>query len=500
VKVLAIPPRVSEILTLTQKAEARTMLHKRVSDEYAKWSAFLTMRESSIDRFDVTDYRPQEEQDQEAALAVKLEAMYKALKKKAKQDRVRAANASAAMDAGPASPSKSEPVPGPAESQELMDLSINSDDGSDTIARKNEKKNVVPVLELELNAAFLDFGNEEAAVLEVKDLRDALVQVLNTYVSGDIIEAAVWEITPHLLQEGAAGSGIVQGARLVVAAPEAEVTFALAEPPAAAAAAASSGSAVIAEPVSLQPSMQAGVQPSGSLFASQVGGGFAQLPPIIGAAQGMTRTEFGAIYDTVCRLMHEEERSQEEAVATPAAMDGEGGEGYIEPECVVGMPRSQSEPAGVAMNNNNSRNNNGGGGGEGSGDGNAMRASNDGFPGGGLQEPSQVSAWGAMEQQSSIAEQSVTGQVSAGSRAGGGGGGGGGGGSGGGGVGSGSVEASQASLERLSKTAPGKPQNQNQHWFPETEDILSTSPSKAMGGTQVVPQGSARAVAMANRR
>ena len=57
---------------------------------------------------------------------------------------------------------------------------------------------------------------------------------------------------------------------------------------------------------------------------------------------------------------------------------------------------------------------------------------------------------------------------------------------------------SQQSLDRLSKTAPGKAQNENQHWFPETEDILGDSPTKIKGGT--LPQGSALEAARRKNR
>ena len=121
------------------------------------------------------------------------------------------------------------------------------------------------------------------------------------------------------------------------------------------------------------------------------------------------------------------------------------------------MPRSQSEPAHLHV------------------PGGTVPTEGDGF----LGETSQVSAWAAMEQRSVVEDQAATVANGSGSQH--------------------PVDSqsgsnpagvgSQQSLERLSKTAPGKAQNQNQHWFPETENILGDTPTKIKGGT--LPQGSA---------
>ena len=219
-------PKLFQTLTLTQKTQAMARLHQQVSQEYDNWSSFLASREGSMDRFDVTDYRPQDEQDEEAALAEKLEAIYKALKKKKKKQSVNAANMqyNDGIDETGEEEGQNAAIVAPLgtnDSQELLDLSINSDDGSDTVRMKMEKKNTVPPLEVELNCAFADFANPDGAVLELKELRSALIQIFNIHVPGPVIEQAVSHVAPHLMQEGATGSGLVEGARLVVGAHEA---------------------------------------------------------------------------------------------------------------------------------------------------------------------------------------------------------------------------------------------------------------------------------------
>ena len=177
------------------------------------------------------------------------------------------------------------------------------------------------------------------------------------------------------------------------------------------------------------------------------------------AVQGLTKTEFVSVYHDVCRMIHEEEAAATRATLTSAYTPGQ--EAYDVDDGIVngegGMPRSQSEPAHLHMPGANAT------------------TDADGF----LGEPSQVSAWAAMEQGSVVEGQAATVANGSGSQQ--------------------PVDSqsgsnpaqggSQQSLERLSKTAPGKAQNPNQHWFPETEDILGDTPTKIKGGT--LPQGSA---------
>ena len=67
-------PVVYESLHFVQKSGAGSQAYSRVKEEYTKWRNFLSQREGSIDRFDVTDYRSQEEQDQESAISGRLKA------------------------------------------------------------------------------------------------------------------------------------------------------------------------------------------------------------------------------------------------------------------------------------------------------------------------------------------------------------------------------------------------------------------------------------------
>jgi hypothetical protein len=60
--------------------------------------------------------------------------------------------------------------------------------------------------------------------------------------------------------------------------------------------------------------------------------------------------------------------------------------------------------------------------------------------------------------------------------------------------------SSGSSLDRLSKTAPGKAQNENQHWFPESESIMNSSTMEYQGGHErdnELPVGAAHRVAKA---
>ena len=154
---------------------------------------FLSEREGSIDRFDVTDYRSQEEQDQESAISGRLKGLYKTIKKKAKESKLKAASEPDIVhEAG----GEEEPIE-PVNSQESLNLSILSEDGSDTVARKMEARNAIPPLDIELNEAFSHYFTESAGVLKIQDLSGALVQVLNVFVPPHIVEAALLKIAPH---------------------------------------------------------------------------------------------------------------------------------------------------------------------------------------------------------------------------------------------------------------------------------------------------------------
>ena len=354
----------------------------------------------------------------------------------------------------------------PVDSQESLDLTIGSDDGSSTVRRKTNAKNAIPPLERELNDSFSDFYTESAGVLEIKELPSALIQVLNVMAPPHLVEAALLSVAPQLLQEP---GSVVEG-DVVMAIPEAQAhaTGTAIGADGAGTSLSQASVQLVSAPVShVSRQSQMGSQQSQADQAAAAAP--TSIVSAVAAVQGLTKTEFVTIYHEVVRLMQQEEEAAARAMQmrTPG-MYTPGDEGYAteagaaaafgeeDNGMINGMPRSQSEPAHLAV---------------------SQTEAGDGF----LGEPSQVSAWAAMEQGSLLEAQAATvanngsGSHANGQES---------------GSGSNAVGGSQNSLERLSKTAPGKAQNPNQHWFPETEDILKDSPTKInKGGT--LPQGSA---------
>ena len=218
----------------------------------------------------------------------------------------------------------------PVNSQESLNLSILSEDGSDTVARKMEARNAIPPLDIELNEAFSHYFTESAGVLKIQDLSGALVQVLNVFVPPHIVEAALLKIAPQLLQEPIGFSQDGQGAFMAL--PEA-------------------GAEIIPVNGSITQESFSG-QPATTMAHAALEGLSQQPSDSIEAAhavQGLTKTEFVSLYHEVCRIMQEEDDAATKPVLTPANTPGQAdapGDHNLDGDHAGGgsMPRSSPSP------------------------------------------------------------------------------------------------------------------------------------------------------------